>query len=210
MNLISGATPSAFGQCLVNETDKICLITIPKCGSVSLKSSLEKTKMFTATTVNNISNLNDPGWIFICVIRNPLERWISGFVQYVYILFCSGEGNKKECRNVLYKKTQQIFEQFTFDAHTETQVSYLNYFKEYIDKPIIFFKLDKINELYKWFSDHGYNIEKTKKNISNDIPLKKEINSILKTFINNNSIYKDKINEYHKDDWCLYKELNIN
>lgn len=76
----------------------------------------------------------------IVVLRDPVERWISGFATYAASWLLGenyGSTHFREDYNDLTERL--IFDQLVFDDHTTEQVKFV---EQLGDKPITFFKLN--------------------------------------------------------------------
>jgi hypothetical protein len=84
----------------------------------------------------------------IVVIRDPVDRWISGFATYA-ASWLLGEGYGSDHFREDYTPLVQrlIFDQIVFDDHTTEQVKYIEQLK---DIPTTYFKLNY---------DLGFNLE---------------------------------------------------
>jgi hypothetical protein len=76
----------------------------------------------------------------ICVLRDPVERWISGFSTYAASWLCGeGYGSTHFLEDYNALSERLIFDQIVFDDHTTEQVKFI----EQLDKNITttYFKL---------------------------------------------------------------------
>lgn len=102
-----------------------------------------------STFITNV--LADSGWRFadvhdqqiteyIVVLRDPVDRWISGFATYSASWVCgAGYGSEHFLNDYNSLSERIIFDQIVFDDHTTEQVKYI----EQLDKArtITYFKL---------------------------------------------------------------------
>jgi len=109
-----------FGTCMSSPNSNLMYVNIPKCASSWTKP-----------------NLQDLGWQFynfhkdhmthkhaLVVLRDPVERWLSGVVEY-FTLYHENI-DTTQFNSAFY---DLLMDQLTFDDHTEKQV----YFVEGLD-----------------------------------------------------------------------------
>jgi len=145
-----------FGQGWFCKNKKIFAIDISKNASSSGKQFF-KNNNFAPSNFND-KNVNPEK--FIAILRDPIERWISGLAEYI----AGDYGNLKfknvsDCffNNELLETL--IFDQIVFDGHTLPQIAYLQgldirkidfyYFdNDVFDKISYYNQLDNINLKY--------------------------------------------------------------
>lgn len=101
-----------FGECMSKSDTDLMYINIPKNASSWTKP-----------------NLKDWGWEFynyhtdnlynkhaLVVLRDPVERWISGIAEYMTLYYADSDPTKW---------FDLIFDRVAFDDHTESQVLFL-------------------------------------------------------------------------------------
>ena len=126
-----------LGECWVDEVNDKTYIHIPKNASSFAKGVLIGSGGFwhhSETLINSSENL--------IVLRDPIDRWLSGITQYLY-------NNKLDLSN------DKIFDKITFDDHTDLQT----YFLQGVDlnKSTFMFVDDNLRaNLANWIYDHGY------------------------------------------------------
>ena len=180
-----------FGECMSHPDSEYMYVYIPKNASSWTKP-----------------NLKDWGWEFynyhtdnlnkhaLIVLRDPVERWISGIAEYLYLYhrdFITSDLNKAV--------RELIFDKIAFDDHTERQL----YFIEGLDpERCIFFKfgqeyraqfsefLNSINMPNK-YSNYNY------QHVSNDSPERKQFKEFFKREMEN-SKYLNKVEDYFRED----------
>ena len=117
---------------------KIFYLNIPKNAStyisnLLLHNSWEKWNIF-----------EDPQPIETCIVflRDPIDRWISGFSTYSALrLFGYGYGSDHFLSDFNTLSERIIFDQIIFDDHTELQV---NYIKQVLQFNIVYFRCHEI------------------------------------------------------------------
>lgn len=190
-----------FGECWSAPNTDLMYVNIPKNATSWTKP-----------------NLQDWGWenynyhtdnlyhkTAIIVLRDPVERWVSGIAEYLYLYHRDWptESFNKQMLDL-------IFDKIAFDDHTEKQV----YFLEGLDLDrCVFFKF---NEQYRqnfsnFLAEHGmpnkyYNYEK--QHVSDNEPIRRNYKEI---FINslNNSKYLNQVNDYFRQDINLIEQTKF-
>ena len=97
-----------LGECWGNDTQDICYVNIPKCATSYIKGILQG-----CGGVWYHSEIPLDKSEYLIILRNPIERWCSGIAQYQY--------NTKK----FDMTDQEVFEEITFDDHTELQTYFL-------------------------------------------------------------------------------------
>lgn len=188
----------AFGECMSHVDSAFMYVYIPKNASSWTKP-----------------NLKDWGWEFynyhedlqiknkkaIVVLRDPLERWISGIAEYLYLHHY--DTNVWEINNHMINL---IFDRVVFDDHTERQINFLHG----LDRGnCVFFKCDENyrknfsdflnennmpNEYYKYDFQH----------VSANSRIRNEFKNLFQQQIEKHSKYREAIEWYFKKDYDLY------
>ena len=103
-----------YGQCMTKSDTDLAYVNIPKNASSWTKP-----------------NLLDWGWeyynyhedqidkTFIVVLRDPVERWISGIAEYLTLYHPNFKLHEFEALDL-------IFERVSFDDHTDRQVNFIH------------------------------------------------------------------------------------
>lgn len=99
----------------VHDYSNISYIHIPKCGSTAIRQTLEDLNCSHSYKIGYGPAAPDEN--LFTVIRNPLDRWISGYLQYVYINNNSDQP---------YSKAQDG--ELVFDEHTLPMSEFLKGF----------------------------------------------------------------------------------
>lgn len=176
------------------------------------KFLLEKLKYPEIVYDYNIEDEHRLPQTYIVILRDPIERWCSGIVEY---LVNSREFKKDYSPfNLKDRETLDlIFGVAIFDRHTCPQVDYLN---DLDTENCIFFKLDKgFEDKIKRFTEKelkvpAKDIIMTDKmyNMSEKNIHKKELKEVINFEINNNPRYLDQIKSHFVDDIILYNSVN--
>lgn len=107
------------GSCLTGDVDYI-YVTIPKNAS-SYTEDIWKLMINNAKPDNFLENPDLRNKKAIVVIRDPLERWMSGIVHNFYTRTTLDSGISLEDKTIL----KYIFVKLTLDEHSELQCNFL-------------------------------------------------------------------------------------
>jgi len=158
----------------------VSYIQIPKCGSTAIRQAIEKehndyTYIFTTKSATQ----NE---VLFTVIRDPLDRWISGCSQYI-----NNNGT------AVYDKIKSG--QLVFDEHTLPMSDFL---KEFTDIKYFAFSNSVIDEINSY-----YNLQLDSK-IVNVTKHQKGVKDLLSDITKTKEFQKNFQNVY-KDDIALWK-----
>ena len=188
-----------FGQCFINRELDLMYVNIPKNASMFVRSNLPSIDKWAWENYYLTTRTNK----ILAVLRDPIERWLSGLGQIYY----QTDFKESDMSNSFLRL---LFDKVGIDDHTERQVLFLNDLD--INK-CIFFKFD---------DNLRYNISgffKTEFNIDHDLTLLQKINAssedirkeniknIFKKFINKNSWFKNKLLMYYEEDYKLLAQV---
>jgi hypothetical protein len=191
----------------------ILLVHIPKCASSWIKAVFKHSWHWNYKQGFGIESMPDPldkiipqaSTRYVTVLRDPIQRWITGFVQTKI----------REHTDMSWKK---IFDKVDFDNHTEPQISFL----DGLDTQLItFFYCDKnlSKNVIDWcnFTDpklfvdpdfsrdwsNSFNLSSRKPSATQDVY--KEAQTILK----NNPQYVEKLREVYFEDYELIDSVKF-
>jgi hypothetical protein len=144
----------------------------------------------------------------IVVLRDPVERWISGYATYAagWVLgFGYGSDHFKEDYNNLTERI--IFDQLIFDDHTTEQVKFIEQIK---DIPTTYFKLNhKLGKNLENFLKCNLDLNNpVNANIGEDNYDTKMIAKLLRERINQDPVLKAKIIKQYSADYTLIQTAN--
>jgi len=193
------------GWCWYNEDNKLCFIAVPKNASTSLRNGFNLTKM------DNYFNLNKGlknELKLITVIRNPLDRLVSSYLEVLVRLHDSPKtGDKK-----FYHMNESIerFEEFiselerdTYDAHVETQSFYVTDDKGQL---LPFYKILTFESL-----SNQINTLKTELGINTNIPhLNQKHNdkkNMVYKYLKNDTSLIERIKKIYNCDYKLIEKI---
>ena len=180
-----------LGECWVDETHHLTYVHIPKNASSFVKGCL-----IGCYGMWKHSETFVPADQYLIVLREPIERWVSGIAEY-----CFNSGNMMTI--------EQALEQITFDDHTEQQV----YFIKEVDLiRSTFLRVDDRlrDNLERWLKQFNYrtNIQIALEYNTSEGPKRDLINKFTEE-INSNPAYKARLEEYFADDYKLYNNVTF-
>jgi hypothetical protein len=158
MNLISRG--HTIGGGLVSPDGNFFFLSIPKNASVFISSVLRQNNW----QYSDLSKYN--GSNVICVIRDPVERWISGMATYVAAHILGPDYGSDMFVNDFNQSVQRlIFDNIIFDDHTTPQIEFVKFIPN--DKNIKYFIADRNSLLFDFsnFINHELKYDLT---ITND------------------------------------------
>lgn len=183
------------GGGLLSPDNKTFFFCIPKNASTFMTGVLLQNNWEYA----NISYFT--GTEVICLVRDPLDRWISGISTYCCLhLLNQNYGSDMFVENYNTLVERLIFDNIVFDDHTTPQIEFINTIP--VDKNIVYFLAEK-KSLIKKLSDYlgytlNYNLHEINENSTENNYDQKRISDLLSLKLN--SYYKDKIaRRYHRD-----------
>ena len=180
-----------LGECWVDDTHHLTYVHIPKNASSFVKGCLIGCYGMWRHSETLVSADE-----YLIVLREPIERWISGIAEYCY--------NSGTMMTV-----EQALEQITFDDHTEHQVYFIK------DVNLIrstFLRVDNNlrNNLDRWLGQFNYrtNIQIALEYNTSEGSKREFINRFTEE-INSNSAYRARLEEYFADDYKLYNSVTF-
>ena len=129
-----------IGGGLISPDGDFFFLSIPKNASVFISSVLRQNNwQYSDLSVYNGSNV-------ICIIRDPVERWISGMATYVAAnLLGENYGSDMFIDDYNELVERFIFDNIIFDDHTTPQIEFVNFVPA--NKHIEYFLANKITLL---------------------------------------------------------------
>lgn len=183
-------------SCWYHNEKNIAYINIPKNASSWAKVFFESYGWYN-TTLRELPQQPDK---FIIILRNPIDRWISGVVEFIH-------SNHITLNNEVFKTISSIFK---LDIHTSHQIDFLNNLDT---DNCIFLKFDNTLEknLSHLIVDLGFDL------IDNNIP---KLNSIDLDFekqyirkqltdLIDSSVQATLIKYFYFEDYSLWKNIKF-
>jgi hypothetical protein len=190
-----------FGECMSKLDSELMYVHIPKNATSWTKPNLlDWDWEFFNYHTDNLKNKTA-----LVVLRDPIDRWISGIAEYLYLYH----------PNIDLVHTGRaffdlVFDKITFDDHTEKQV----YFVEGLNlSQCVFFKCgpDYRQQFSQFLAEHGmpnrynnYNYQ----HVSDDSPERKRFKKIFTDQLKN-SKYLNQLQDYFKQDYELIEQVKF-
>lgn len=190
-----------FGECMSRADSELMYVYIPKNATSWTKP-----------------NLQDWGWEFynyhtdglmhktaLVVLRNPVERWVSGIAEYLYLYH--RDIDTAQFNTAFY---DIVFDKVAFDDHTERQ----SYFINGLDRSrCVFFNFDNDYRVKfsKFLTEHNmpnryYNYEP--QHVSDNDAKRREFKKLFREQLQN-SKYLNQIEDYFRQDLQLIESVNF-
>lgn len=190
-----------FGECMTSSKSDFMYVNIPKNASSWTKPNL----LDLGWSNYNYHTDNLYNKTAIVVLRDPLERWISGMAEYLNRIHPSFEEHMLNQSFI-----ELIVDRVAFDDHTEKQVLFLQNLNK---DNCVFLKCNQsYSESFSAFLNsigfpnryYKYNWQ----NVSSDQE-RLSIKTIFQKLINNNSDYQKKVEWYFEEDYNLINSVKF-
>jgi len=181
----------SLGECWVDETHQLAYVHIPKNASSFVKGCLISSRGMWRHN-ETLVQANE----YLIVLREPIERWISGIAEYCY-------------NSGTMLTLAQALEQITFDDHTEKQV----YFIQGVNlSNATFLRVDNHlrDNLDSWLRqfNYGTDVQSAIGYNTSDGSKREFINQFTKE-INQNPMYRARLEHYFADDYDLFEKVKF-
>jgi len=190
-----------FGECMSHQDTNLMYVNIPKNASSWTKP-----------------NLQDWGWEHfnyhtdnlyhkhaLVVLRDPIQRWLSGIAQYMFLY------HKDLNINFTPSFLDIIFDRIAFDDHTDRQILFLQ--KLNFDNCTFFWCNKRYRELFSTFlHNHGMPNRYNKyeyQNVNNEIIERKRFFEFFSTTLYANPKYINNLKEYFVEDYQLINSVQF-
>lgn len=192
------------GGGMLSPNRDIFYLNIPKNASTYLTNIFKENNWSHWNILDNSDTINTS----IAFIRDPVDRWISGFATYAALhLFGPGYGSDHfvEDYNDLSKRI--IFDQIIFDDHTEHQVKYV---EQILDHNPIFFRYNEnLIQQINSFLGHDLNTITVSDNKSESNYDTNQISQFVKKQITNNPDLKAQVVQAYKKDYEFINSIEF-
>jgi hypothetical protein len=188
-----------LGSCFVSGDNNLIYVNIPKCASSWTKSNLESVGW--QLTNYHLKKMHQTH--ALVVLRDPIERWLSGICEYFTLYHKDVDIN--QFNNAFY---ELLLDRITFDDHTEKQ----RYFIEGLDTDnCTFFKCDSTyrTNFSHYLSKLGINNHFDTYNYTN-VGDQKPIRAKFKNAFNHiltNPDYVNRLKTYFREDYYLIDQV---
>lgn len=191
-----------FGECMSRPDTDLMYVHIPKNASSWTKP-----------------NLKDWGWELynyhtdnlyhkhaLVVLRDPVERWLSGIAEYMYLYHRTLD--TAHFSNCLF---DLVFDKIAFDDHTEQQILFLE--KLNLNNCTFFWCGPQYRKFFgKFLNDQGmpnsyHNYEY--QHVTENDASRKKFKQIFKQTLNKNSKYIQNLNWYFTKDYNLINSVEF-
>ncbi len=189
-----------FGECMSSPNTDLMYVNIPKNASSWTKP-----------------NLKDWGWEFynyhtdnlyekhaLVVLRDPVDRWLSGIAEYMYLYH-----RNIDVAHLSKPFFDLVFEKVSFDDHTDLQILFIEGLK---NCTFLF-----CNENYKlnfsnFLKDNGFNNSYQNyehQHVTAFDSGRQKFKDIFKSTMDNNKSYQKKIQWYFQKDYELINSVKF-
>ena len=187
-------------------------ISIGKVASTFMGEFLGNLKYHQSPYDYNIPDEHRLPQTYMVILRDPVERWCSGIVEYLVNSRMFREGEDASFTLKDRETLDLIFGYAIFDRHTCPQVDYLHG----IDTDqCVFFKLDKdFENTMKRFAEKELKVPTKDVIIRKDMyntserNTHKELRDTINFEIKNNPKYRKQIKDHFADDIILFNSVN--
>lgn len=192
------------GGGMISPTGVFCL-NIPKNASTFLSNVL-------ASNGWQHHILGDHGPLVqqaIVIVREPIERWISGFATYASSwLLGEGYGSDHFVQDYNDLTERIIFDNLIFDDHTTPQSAYIDQLPTLMQTT--YFRLDRnVVTSISEYTGLEIVVSDVDANVSEDHYDQKQISKFIRNRINRNPVLKDRISEQFKCDFDLIDSVQL-
>lgn len=145
----------------------------------------------------------------IVVMRDPIDRWISGFATYTTSwLLGEGYGSDHFVEDYNELTERMIFDTLVFDDHTTPQWAFINQLFEQED--VTFFKLnDNLMNQLSQFTGQQLVINAVDDNNSENNYDQRQISKFMRQRIDNDPSLKARIIEVYQEDFLLLNQAKF-
>ena len=186
--------PPGFQDCFLSRHHKLIVMHVDKCASTSISAFCQRNeyfhdmsfRLYDVKLLNKFVKSND--YFFLSVIRDPVDRYISGLQEIIRRYDPPEEFIEKSLKN----------NKFIFDEHTSPQYIFLTHCHHNLK----YIKLDK-HLPQKISSILGYNVDIPRLKES-DINLKIKCTDLFKKYLKDNKKFYD----LYKKDFELFEKAD--
>jgi|LakMenEpi03Aug12_release.lakeMendotaPanAssembly.Ray.scaffolds.fasta_scaffold771666_2 hypothetical protein len=186
------------GGGLISPDGNYFFLSIPKNASVFISNVLHQNKwQYSDLSIYRGQNV-------FCIVRDPVERWISGIATYIATnILGENYGSEMFIRDYNELVERLIFDNINFDDHTTPQIEFVSLVPANMN--IKFFLADK-NQLLDNLSQYinyelKYDLSKINENASKNNFDKRNLVNLFQKILNQK--YIDKIKTTYRLDYLL-------
>jgi len=192
------------GGGMLSPNGKIFYLNIPKNASTYITNLLKLNKWTHCNIFETTAHIEQT----IVFLRDPVDRWVSGISTFIALKILGfGYGSDHFVQDYNHLTQRIIFNQITFDDHTESQSIYLQQIKNY---PTIYFSLDNIvTKLSLFCSSEIVSNSQIDMNSSEQNYDTKQISNYIKKQLNDFPDLNTKIINHFAEDYNLIKNTRF-
>ena len=193
------------GGGMLSPDREIFYLNIPKNASTYLTNILKSNEWLHWNILENFAGIKTT----IVFIRDPVDRWISGFSTYAALhLFGYGYGSDHFIADYNDLSKRIIFDQVIFDDHTDHQVKYV---KQILDYNPVFFRynenlIPQINSFLGQDLNTTIIIDANKSESNYDT---EQVSKFIKKQIANNPDLKARVVQAYKEDYEFINSIEF-
>lgn len=191
-----------FGECLSHPGHDLMYIKIPKNASSWTKSNLLDSQWENYNYhTDNLYHKHA-----IIVLRDPVERWLSGIAEYMYLYH-----RDLDTAQFSHCFFDLVFDRIAFDDHTEQQVLFLTNLD--INNCTFFWCNPQYRELLSHFLiNRGISNQYFKsdlQHVTDQSPERKKFKQIFTQVLEKNSKYITQLDRYFINDYKLIRSIKL-
>lgn len=193
------------GGGMLSPDREIFYLNIPKNASTYLTNILKSNEWLHWNILENFAGIKTT----IVFIRDPVDRWISGFSTYAALhLFGYGYGSDHFIADYNDLSKRIIFDQVIFDDHTDHQVKYV---KQILDYNPVFFRynenlIPQINSFLGQDLNTTSTVDANKSESNYDT---EQVSKFIKKQITNNPDLKAQVVQAYKEDYEFINSIEF-
>lgn len=199
-----------FGRCYAQDDFSLMWIPIEKNVTKAIRSMLVPAG-FSEYNFNELNKQNVPA---VIVLRDPIQRWLSGIVEYLLTVYLD---TKQSLNNMIRQNITPdiVFEQIAFDSHTFPQSWFLTGLG--LQRDFIWFdekeKPQLIETVSKYFSQKGitnnWQVKDYQYWVDKDIVQKQQLTQQYNDLLQNNSDLLQKVKNFYAEDYALIDSIEF-
>ena len=199
-----------FGRCYAQDDFSLMWIPIEKNVTKAIRSMLVPVG-FAEYNFHELKKHNVPA---VIVLRDPIERWLSGLVEYLLTVYLD---TKQSLNNMIRHNITPdiVLEQIAFDSHTFPQSWFLKGLG--LQRDFIWFdekeKPQLIETVSKYFSQKGitnnWQVNDYQYWIDKDIVQKQQLTQQYNDLLQNNTDLLQKVKNFYAEDYALINSIEF-
>ena len=193
------------GGGMLSPDREIFYLNVPKNASTYLTNLLKVNNWIHWNILDNPHSIKTT----VAFIRDPLDRWISGFSTYAALhLFGPGYGSDHFVQDYNDLARRIIFDQIIFDDHTDLQVKYINQILPY--NPVYFRYnhnlIDQLNSFLQIDLNIKPDLDANKSESNYDT---KQVSEFIKQELNANPDLKSRVIRAYTQDYEFITSIDF-